>query len=83
MLRFAIFVLLLYFAWRAVKNLLLPPMDRRPGQGRGPEQIDDVMVKDPQCEVYIPMRQAVSARVRGEIVHFCSTECRDRYLGNL
>ncbi|MBU2488561.1 MAG: hypothetical protein KKA60_04135 [Proteobacteria bacterium] len=81
-MRLILFGLILYFAWRALKNLILPPMEGRGPVDHGPEQIDDVMVKDPQCQVYIPMRQAISARVGGETLYFCSESCRDQYREN-
>jgi YHS domain-containing protein len=44
--------------------------------------IDDIMVKDPQCEVYFPKRKAVQARIDGRNLFFCSTACRDKFLEN-
>jgi YHS domain-containing protein len=38
------------------------------------------MVIDPVCRVYIPRREALTARVEGETVYFCSRECMNKYL---
>lgn len=46
----------------------------------GPSQIDDVMVKDPYCQVYFPKRNAVPVRFKGEDLYFCSDACRDKFL---
>jgi len=38
------------------------------------------LVKDPQCQTYVPISNAVSARIRGREVFFCSQDCMDQYL---
>lgn len=43
-------------------------------------QIDDIMVKDPHCEVYFPKRNGIRTKIDGKEVYFCSTECRDNYM---
>ncbi len=43
-------------------------------------EIDDVMVKDPVCNVYIPKRLAVTIDVEGETLYFCSEKCKNKYL---
>jgi YHS domain-containing protein len=35
--------------------------------------------KDPVCGTYVSTALAVTRTVNGEVVHFCSKECRDRY----
>ena len=35
--------------------------------------------KDPVCGTYVSAAAAVTKRARGEVVHFCSAECRDKY----
>jgi YHS domain-containing protein len=35
--------------------------------------------KDPVCGTYVSAGAAVTKRVNGELVHFCSAECRDKY----
>jgi len=38
------------------------------------------MVKDPVCGSYVALDNSVRTNHNGEIVHFCSYECRDKYL---
>lgn len=45
-----------------------------------PSQIDDVMVKDPYCEVYFPKRDGIHVRFNGQDLYFCSETCRDKFL---
>ena len=51
---------------------------REPGGFSG--QVDDVMVKDPVCGTYFPIGNGVSLEQDGETLHFCSQDCRRRYL---
>jgi len=79
LVKLVILVVLLWLAWRALKQMILPPPGARPRMNRPAGEIDDVMVKDPQCQVYIPMRHAVQARTEGGTLYFCSEKCRDEY----
>jgi YHS domain-containing protein len=35
--------------------------------------------KDPVCGTYVSVDASVTKKVNGELVHFCSTNCRDKY----
>jgi len=35
--------------------------------------------KDPVCGTYVSTATSLSRKVNGDIVYFCSKECRDRY----
>jgi YHS domain-containing protein len=35
--------------------------------------------KDPVCGTYVSAALSVTRSVNGEMVHFCSKECRDKY----
>ena len=35
--------------------------------------------KDPVCGTYVSTVGSVSRKVNGQVVYFCSTECRDKY----
>ena len=48
------------------------------GQAAG--EIDDVMIKDPVCEVYFPKRDGVHLKTDGQDLYFCSPECRDKFI---
>jgi YHS domain-containing protein len=41
--------------------------------------ITDEMVIDPHCHVYIPKREAITAKIAGKTVYFCSKECKKKY----
>jgi hypothetical protein len=40
------------------------------------------LVRDPVCGVHLAEVLAIPLREGGELVHFCSTACRDQYLGS-
>lgn len=80
-MRFIILCLLIYLAYRAVKTLIAQSKPARtPEAAGGMIPVDDVMVKDPVCETYIPKRDGIRVTVNGETITFCSTACRDKYL---
>jgi len=35
--------------------------------------------KDPVCGTYVSAAAGVTKRIKGDLVHFCSAECRDKY----
>ena len=78
MVRFAIFLLLAIVLYKFLRNLI---KDSRTGRREGPrdEKIAE-LVRDPQCGTYLLPEQAFSARAGGEVLHFCSEACRDRFL---
>jgi YHS domain-containing protein len=39
------------------------------------------LVRDPVCGLHIAEGLALPVRQGAELVHFCSAECRDKYLG--
>ena len=39
--------------------------------------------KDPVCGTYIAAATSIKEKVGGQTFHFCSTECRDKYVASL
>jgi len=62
----------------------------RPGSampGAGPPPANQVpltgeLKKDPVCGTYIATATSIKEKFGGHIVHFCSTECRDKYVAS-
>ncbi len=76
MARLLILAALAFVLYKVLKGIL------RVAGGQAPprrEEVDD-MIQDPQCGTYVPSREAVRRRVRGEDVYFCSEECASKYL---
>jgi uncharacterized protein len=81
LLRVLAFIATLWFIQR-----LFRPGNRRnpraPGSGtsEGRPQQQKEMVKDPVCGMYMDPRLAIRQEEKGELLFFCSEECRQRYL---
>ncbi len=58
---------------------------RRPRQGPsvtpGPPELQSAgdLKRDPVCGTYVSSAVSVKRTVKGEVLHFCSKECRDTY----
>ena len=48
-----------------------PPMPRQQSGGE--------LKKDPVCGTFVAVASSIKRNVNGEVVHFCSTACRDKY----
>jgi len=79
-MRLIVFAVLCYLLYRLIKGIFLAP-PKQPGrrEAAGSHTVIDEMVIDPVCRVYIPKREALTARVEGETVYFCSRECMQKY----
>ena len=42
-------------------------------------EVNDIMVKDPTCGIYLPESDAIKARIKGEVHYFCSEECIEKF----
>ena len=85
-MRFLFLCLLIYLGYRVVKGFLTPapgPSATRPERQNDMTPVDDVMVKDPFCQTYIPQRDGIRQVIDGKTVFFCSPECRDKYLDGI
>ena len=54
------------------------PAPQEPKQASG-FQPGGELKKDPVCGTYVSPGAAVTKRVNGDLVHFCSSACRDKY----
>lgn len=80
MLKLILLAVVGYIFYRALKSWLMTgdgrTLDKTP---RGPNDVDDVLVQDPVCKTYIAQRKSLLLKEDGEILHFCSEQCRERY----
>jgi YHS domain-containing protein len=76
MIRFLIFLILAYIAYRTIKAIFRPKEELSGGQDRG---VIDEMVQDPHCKTYVPKREAVKRIIAGEAHFFCSDTCADKF----
>ncbi len=80
MRRFLLFLFLLFLVYRLVKNLFISRSDRKISVPEdSPQTGSQELVKDPQCNTYIPRDGAIRQRIRGQSYYFCSRECAGRF----
>jgi YHS domain-containing protein len=54
--------------------------DKNPtGSAPPPSAGGGALKRDPVCGTYIPTDNSVRKTVAGEVIYFCSPECRDKY----
>jgi YHS domain-containing protein len=83
-LRFLFWLLVLSWSISLLKRLFsAQPRENGPTEGNQPmpeEPTGRKLVRDPVCGMHVAQELAISVRTGNELVHFCSAECRDRYL---
>ena len=78
-LLYSIGFVLAVMAIRSLFGRRLPsgrPDGRAPGRSSG----EEVLVRDPQCGIYLPRTTGLKRMVRGQEHYFCSKECLEAYL---
>jgi YHS domain-containing protein len=80
MVRFLKYLLLLGLALfvRSFLRTLLSGM-RQAGSQRRSVPDGGELKKDPVCGTYVSASASITEKVDGQLVHFCSEECRKRY----
>jgi YHS domain-containing protein len=54
---------------------------RTPAQASAPPTVvaGGELKKDPVCGIYVSTGASITRKINGELLHFCSTACRDKY----
>jgi YHS domain-containing protein len=79
MIRIIVLTILLFILYWIIKGIFLRPSGRIEGKRKTHIGSEEVMVKDPECGVYIPRNDAIATSINGQSLYFCSEECLDRY----
>ena len=91
---YLLFAVILISVLRAVMGIIAKGfgelMGPRPGQASHSSQAPGKQVpltgelkKDPACGTYIATASSIQEKVGGEILYFCSKQCRDKYVASL
>jgi len=83
-LRFLFWLVVLSWSISLVRRLF----GAQPREGSSAERNQSVpdpslnkrLVRDPVCGMHVAEELAISTQTGNQLVYFCSTECRDRYL---
>jgi YHS domain-containing protein len=82
-MRLLIFLGIIYLCYRTLKSWLFQNSAVSKTDASQPVgAIDDVMFKDPVCEVYFPKRDGIHLQADGQDLYFCSTKCRDQFIAS-
>ncbi|HTW66661.1 MAG TPA: YHS domain-containing protein [Bryobacteraceae bacterium] len=66
----------------------MKPGSASPGTAGAPRSANQVpltgeLKKDPVCGTYIATATSIKEKVGGQTFHFCSQECRDKYVATM
>jgi len=81
MARFIVILLVILLAYSALKIVVRSVFTayREDEQPRGKQIMGDEMVLDPECRTYVVKDRAVTRRIGGTSIYFCSDDCAKRY----
>jgi YHS domain-containing protein len=75
--------LLLFWLLRVILRSVFggqnPRVAAKPVRPVPPVSAGGELRKDPVCGTYVSADTSVTKRINGQIVHFCSPACRDKY----
>jgi len=77
MIKLLLFCISMYLIFKGAKFFLGLNASGKKKIFKGPaSEIEDVMIKDPYCNIYFPKREGVHLRHDGKDIYFCSEECK-------
>jgi len=80
-MRLLILLGIIYIIYRALKSWMVQSGESQQTIiSKTSGEIDDIMIKDPLCEIYFPKKDGVHLRADGKDLYFCSDTCRDKYV---
>jgi len=81
-MRLIFYILVILGIYYLFKSLFKSPSSDKK-KSNSPWQIEDELVKDPMCNIYVPKSKAIKAKINGQIHYFCSKECKKNYIKQL
>jgi hypothetical protein len=76
---YAVIVWIAYFLVKKIGKALIAPASPPRDQARRPAS-DAELIRDPQCGAYFLKQKGVKGVVGGQVIHFCSEQCYNKYL---
>ena len=80
--RLLIVLVIALFVRQALAIIVRAFSQAAPGGGDTPRsagRLDRELKKDPVCGTFVAAASSIKRNVNGEVIHFCSTTCRDKY----
>lgn len=79
MIRAILIFILLIVVYQAVRSVIRSAISSA-GPSDGPRKLPGGdMVLDPQCRTYVVKDRAVTRRIDGAVMHFCSQACAEEH----
>ncbi len=66
---------------RIVGKMLSGGVEAKPHVDVPNNAVNQKLVRDPVCGMHMAAELSLPLKQGGEVLHFCSAECRDKYLG--
>lgn len=86
MIKWIVIVVAAYVLYRLFANDILKKRAKEDAQDKKDIEkkvASGEMVKDPQCGTYVSVEDSITVRDGERVYHFCSYDCRDRFLDAL
>jgi len=82
--RLLIFLAVAFFIRRVIA-MVMGEFSKLANEGKTPSgsaprpQTTGELKKDPVCGTFVAVASSIKRDVNGQVIHFCSTACRDKY----
>jgi YHS domain-containing protein len=67
------------YVFVAVARMISQVMNPRAPNQASRSSVGGELKQDPVCGTFVPVATSVKKTVNGELVHFCSVACRDKF----
>jgi uncharacterized protein len=78
MFRLILLAVIIYILSRWLRHS--PPPAKKSGTFHAQNGHAEEMVQDPVCGTWVPVGQALTLNREKQTLHFCSSECREKFL---
>ncbi len=80
MTRFFVYAILAWLAYFLVKKILKELFASSGTRETPGAPSDTELIRDPECGAYFMKQKGIKGIVNGNVMHFCSEQCYDKYL---
>ncbi len=80
MIKLLLLILLGFVLYAFFLSLVRPSATGKPADKPANKQLSgEAMVEDPVCGTFLPVNDALKARIKGQDHYFCSKDCLEEY----
>lgn len=76
---FAVVRSIVVYVWRILSQAMNPPAPNQDPHKSTEIHSGGELRKDPVCGTFVPVVSSIKKSVDGEVLHFCSPACRDKF----